>query len=91
MAASEVGLGRVGLADITSFLDLPPPPIQKSYQRHLNNIAKATERVRYIIQVFVKEKFQNEAIILEYLLLLHEHVTNNLFYFNFIDRLPKTK
>ncbi|XP_030846475.1 uncharacterized protein LOC115926119 [Strongylocentrotus purpuratus] len=41
MAASEVGLGRVGLADLTSILGLPPPPVQQSYQRHLKNIAKA--------------------------------------------------
>eukprot|EP00057_Strongylocentrotus_purpuratus_P018513 XP_011672987.1 PREDICTED: uncharacterized protein LOC100889978 [Strongylocentrotus purpuratus] len=56
LAASEVGLGRVGLADLTSILGLPPPPVQKSYQRHLKAIAKAIDTVRNIIQVFVKRK-----------------------------------
>ncbi|XP_063965894.1 uncharacterized protein LOC135156738 [Lytechinus pictus] len=44
LAASEVGLGRVGLADLSSIMGLAPPPEQRSYQRHLKCVATASDQ-----------------------------------------------
>lgn len=45
MAASEVGLGRAGLADITSIMDMQQPSAPQSYQRHLKHLTKASDTV----------------------------------------------
>ncbi|XP_072180863.1 uncharacterized protein [Diadema setosum] len=43
IAAVEVGLGREGLADFCSYMNLPSPVNSKSFQEHLNNLKSQSE------------------------------------------------
>ena len=58
LAASEVGLGRVGLEDLTTIMGLPQPSEPRSYRRHLKRVAKSSDEVRrYLLVIFSSFKF----------------------------------